>query len=198
VSLQSGIKSASELRVAVPAALKQRLDLLIRECQTEISGLGEVEARNGELTVTSIHLLDQKGSTSETTLDPKAVLAFMASAGEIGVDLEKVRLWWHSHANGGLFWSPKDEACIAGFGSTNTPWLLSIEGNHAGNYIARYDVFPNEEVPVRLTCDAVLVPEVPARELRAIRAEIKRHVKEVPPATRRLAGPADSSRRPRR
>jgi hypothetical protein len=164
--------------VAIPADIRRRLDLYISQCKYEISGLGTIEPRNGRLEVTEIYLLDQVVSSGDTELTKEAVTAFLVEAAGKEIDLSKVRLWWHSHATLSTFWSPTDEVAINSFDSS--PWFVSIVGNHAGDYLARVDFFPQELVPVRLAQKATLQTIYPQGELDSVRGEIEARVSKAP------------------
>jgi len=160
-------------------SLKRRLDLYIANCHLEISGLGEVEVIDGVVTVTALYLLPQRVNASETTLSADTVVDFLASAVEQGVDPSKLRLWWHSHAGHSVGWSGTDEGTIDSFDASQ--WWLSIVGNHAGDYLARVDVFPSETLPFRFTQKASITVEHDDDDLvDEVRSEIEEYVQEAP------------------
>jgi hypothetical protein len=170
--------------VNIPESLKRKLDLYMTLCPFEISGLGEVEAQNGVLTVTALHLLEQEGDAGETKLSTQDQLEFIAKAASNGVDLSKVKLWWHSHATLESYWSPVDEKTIDSTG--RPPWWLSIVGNHREEYLVRLDIFPTPELPLRLTEHGRLLVVRDQKEADAVKKEIKRKVKKrkvAPPTT---------------
>ena len=176
--VQTKGEAAEEVAVAIPADLKRRLDLYIKLCPDEISGLGTIEARSGTLVVTGLYLLEQTVSHSETELSAASIAAFLAEAPGKGIDSNQIRLWWHSHAKSSTFWSATDEKAIESFEAV--PWWVSIVGNHNGDYKARVDVFPNEAVPLRLTHPAQLVTTYVKEELVEVSAEIQRLVTKAP------------------
>lgn len=164
--------------VAVPPDVRMLLDLYITQCKYEISGLGTVESRDGELEVTGIYLLEQTVTSGDTELSDEAVAKFLSEAPGKGIDLGKIRLWWHSHGTLSSYWSPTDEATINSFDSA--PWFVSIVGNHAGDYKARIDFFPTQPVPVRLGQPAVLETSYPPQEVDKAREEIAALVSKAP------------------
>jgi len=176
---------ASAVDVSIPANLRHRLDLYIRQCgNLEVSGLGTVEVRSGILEVTDLYLLEQEVSVGETELSALSVAQFLASAAGQGIDHTKVRLWWHSHGSMESFWSATDDKTIDGF--DHVPWWLSIVGNSRGDYLGRVDVYPNEAVPLRLTHPARLYTSYVAEEVERVRDEVNLLVHEAkkPAATR--------------
>lgn len=180
--------------VAIPADLRRRMDLYISECKYEISGLGTVELNDfGELEVADIYLLDQEVSSGDTTLNVDSVAQFMVEAPDKGIDLSKVRLWWHSHAAIATYWSSTDEATISSF--NQAPWFVSIVGNHAGDYLARLDLFPQESVPVRLAQPAVLTTVHPQKEVERARSEIAEHVSKAPTSSYGIVKSSSSTKK---
>ncbi len=172
--------------VTIPADVKQLIELYITQCKYEISGLGTVECRDGELEVTGIYLLEQMVTSGDTLLPPEVVAQFLAEAPERGIDLSKIRLWWHSHATLSSYWSSTDEATIDSFDSAS--WFVSIVGNHAGDYKARVDFFPTGPIPVRLGQSATLETIHSDQEVEKVRDEIAARVSKAPTPTYSTAG----------
>lgn len=88
------------------AKIKNWVDI----CPQEISGLGIVSAKGGTIYVEDALLLTQECSPAETELDREAIAELQFSLDKNNRD--KLRLWWHSHVNMGVFWSGTDEANI--------------------------------------------------------------------------------------
>jgi hypothetical protein len=87
-----------------------------------------------------------------------------------------LRLWWHSHADGPLYWSKTDEQTIEGLSIDR---LVSVVGNRTPEFECRLDLFS----PQRVTYSALpLIPlpdKTPLDEttLRtSVRAELKEKV----------------------
>lgn len=162
--------------VVIPANLKRLLDLYIRECHHEISGLGRVEVQDGVFRITSLYLLDQEVTAGTTELSTLQVANFMASEIAQGRSTEDIRLWWHSHAKSNTFWSATDVKTIGQFDSS--PWWLSIEGNHKGEYLIRLDVFPSDDLPIHLILPGRLRVEPDPEDLVKVQQEILERVHE--------------------
>lgn len=158
---------------------QQQLDAYIRFCRTEISGFGTVDTIDGQLVITAIHLLDQEVSAVDTILSVESVARFTSEAVAAGVDVGKIRLWWHSHAKIGAYFSPTDEETIETFNAA--PWMLSYVGNHNGDYQARMDIYPTPGLPMRYTLPVKLQTVFDAELVRRTRAEIARKVHEPAP-----------------
>ena len=117
---------------------KSKLDLYIRLCPDEISGLGKVERFDNVFLVRDIYLLQQEVTAGSTDLDPEAVAKFLLKAVQDGIDTVTLSLWWHSHVNMGTFWSGTDTATIERF---QNEAMLSIVGNKKGEYLTRLDIY---------------------------------------------------------
>jgi hypothetical protein len=170
------------IEIDISSEVLRELDLYIVNCATEISGVGDVEvmAAGSRLQVDAIYLLDQVSTDSDTMLDGGALAAFMHQRIVEGGSPETIKLWWHSHNNMAVFWSPTDDATIESFAYTK--WLLSIVGNHRREYLARLDLFPSEKMPFRVTLPARLNevrdydPSVSERILREITERVTQPV----------------------
>lgn len=141
-------------RILISAHAFQRLKLYIDLCPSELAGLGTVGYLEGDLFVTSISLVRQRASDADTELDSEAVADHLLHILHQGGDLSAVRLWWHSHAEGQIFWSKTDEATIE---SLRIDPLLSIVGNKRHEFRCRLDLFS----PDRLTLDSLPLLPLP-------------------------------------
>lgn len=117
---------------------KRQMDAYIQAVTTEISGLGYVENRNGYFYVTRVLLFPQIVSSGDTEISQAAVADYMYNELQAGRSTKMMRVWWHSHATMGVFWSGRDNQTIEGF---RNEWMVSIVGNHAGEYLARLDSY---------------------------------------------------------
>lgn len=153
--------------------MKYYIDLI----DFEISGVGLVEKLpNKDLYVVDLFLIKQVVSAAETKLDSKAVQDFMIEKmKDETFPMEKLRLWWHSHVNMGVFWSGTDKATMNAL-DLDLPednWFLSIVGNKQGLRKARVDIY----APFRMNVDDLEVVVGEDLELEAqIEAEIQEKV----------------------
>lgn len=157
---------SNKLIVLISPEAKQMLDLYVDLATDEVSGLGIVSLVNRQLFIEKIHLLKQKCSSSDTELDPEAISLLMTEMMKNGEDPGKLKLWWHSHANMGVFWSTTDEATAGKFGNG---WMLSVVANKKKEYKVRLDIYD----PVHVVLDdANLVVALPvSAELRKLAEE---------------------------
>jgi len=135
----SGVKPTNQSPVIqIDLLVKQKLDLYIKHCSEEISGLGRVIRQNGKIIITDIILLKQECTSSSSDLDEKELDEFVLSEVEQGRPIEDLKLWWHSHVNMSAFWSSTDTGTIE---KLKNGWCLSIVGNKRGEYKTRVDLF---------------------------------------------------------
>lgn len=133
-----------KIRVLPEALFK--LQGFIDNCDYEISGLGIVSVINGDPVIEDVFILEQEGAAAETNMMMEGIDKFLLEAVKTGLPLEKIRLWFHSHAKMQAFMSSTDVATINKLGAhmcegNDNAWLLSVCGNHAGNFFARVDLF---------------------------------------------------------
>lgn len=108
-------------------------------CPQEISGLGTVIVKAGEIYVDKVFLLDQEVSATETELDPQSVVQLMNTLSR--EDADRLKFWWHSHVNMGVFWSGTDERCISNL--LGTTMVTSVVYNKKRQLLGRLDsAFP--------------------------------------------------------
>lgn len=185
-------ESRPHLRFA--ASAWEKLSLYIRLAQGEVGGLARVRRdRDDGFIITECFLIDQRSSDVDTELDPAATSRFLIEQLQRGVDVEEFRLWWHSHAREAVFWSTDDERTIDHFGGE---WLVSVVGNQAGKFLARFDRYePRRETVGWLD----VVPPGPPPDLDgpaadSARADLSRCVTLIRRSTNKLWTDADLPR----
>jgi hypothetical protein len=170
-------------RIMVTPEILSVFQAYIDTAQEEISGLGEVAVEHGDFFITRLHLFTQKVTVASTDLDQDALFDFLEEAVVNGFDLSKIKLWWHSHANSQVFWSPRDESTIARL--SNSGWMLSIVGNKYKEHLARLDIYKPVHVRLDLAMH-VIPPALPPDQQRVIEQEIARKVTSVSPSKKLL------------
>ena len=131
-------------KIYIGHVAKQKLDLYIKKVHTEISGLGIVEQHENDFLIIDILLFEQTASSAATDLSEEDISIFMVDCIRKGIDTSKLKLWWHSHANMGVFWSATDENTIKLF---DNGWMISLVGNRKGEILSRLDIYD----PIRFT-----------------------------------------------
>jgi proteasome lid subunit RPN8/RPN11 len=169
-------KEVKELKVSVPRVFitpqaMQRLALYIHGCPDEISGLGRVERLGEDFLITEVFLFKQRATGASTELSEKDIAEWLTDLVRQGKDPSKIKLWWHSHASMGAYWSSTDEETVFRFSATD--WMISLVGNKRGEYCVRLDIYK----PIRLTLDGLPL-EVYWLEDKELKAEVEKEIKE--------------------
>lgn len=160
-------------RVYITEEAKKRLDLYVKFAPAgEISGLGCVEPKAGDLLITDLFLFKQVSGPATTELDGEAVSNFLVEAITNGIDPSDLKLWWHSHGEMSVFWSGTDQATAGAFGNQ---WMLCLVANKQGDVLVRLDLY--EPVPITLDGLKLEILLEPDEELaREIEAEVEQKV----------------------
>lgn len=127
----------AELEISAHA--NQKLRAYIDGCKTEISGLGKIKETENGFQLVDVEILKQTVTGATTELDEDALGAFAFELHEQEEDLREWVCWWHSHANMKAFFSGTDIATIKE--TTEQKYLVSLVGNHAGDWKARLDIY---------------------------------------------------------
>jgi hypothetical protein len=151
----------------------EKLQLYANLCPFEISGLGEIEIVPAGFLVRDLFLLKQRCYHTYTELLPDYVARFLISFVEQGKDPVKLKLWWHSHVDMDVFWSPIDDYTARGF---QNDYMLSLVTNKAREHLCRLDIYQ----PLKLTIDRlpVAMPHQSHGEEKGIRDLILKEISE--------------------
>jgi hypothetical protein len=125
-------------RVYITMLAKQKMDYCIQLCDYEISGLGEVVRLGNDFLINNIHLFRQEVTSGSTDLSQNAVAKVVVEMMRVGLDVSKLKFWWHSHAGIEPYWSTADMKVIDTMG---VDWAISYVGNHLGQYKLRIDFY---------------------------------------------------------
>jgi len=172
-------------RILIGAEAFERLKLYIDLCPFEVGGLGTVKPFGEDLVVDDISLIRQRASDSDFELDPQAVADYLLQILQEGKDLSTLRLWWHSHAEGQIFWSHTDEETIE---NLRIDSLLSIVGNKRHEFRCRLDLFS----PDRITLDSLPLLPLPTdcpADSDSLRQELVAELREKMRLVRREVSP---------
>jgi len=167
--------SKEESVIYISPKVNSRIMEYAQSAPEEISGFGSIN-KNTNILDKLFPLLPQHCSDGETDMDEAFLHAFTESGQSSTYDL-----WWHSHSNMGVFWSPQDESCIKLLGQSlcaagNNPRpLISIVVNKQRVYKARIDIF--KPINITLETKIQLYYEFPYAEIEKIRTEVKDKVK---------------------
>ncbi len=187
-----GSKSGTGPRIFIRPQAYRRLTLYITLCPFEVAGLGTVEPLGADLLVSEVFLLRQRASGTDAELDPQAVADHLLHTLRNGGNVSRLRLWWHSHAHGSLYWSETDEETIEGLSIDH---LVSIVGNRTPEFECRLDLFSPQratycKLPLLSLPDNTPIDEMTLRT--AVMAELREKVtligREVFPAPELILG----------
>lgn len=120
----------------------EKVRQLVTQCPQEITGLGKIEIIEKDvLLVTDIAIFKQEVTAGSCELDKDKLMEFVSErVREPYRDAGMWRLWWHSHATMGCFWSGTDTSNIERMGET-ADWMASVVFNHKMEYKARLDMW---------------------------------------------------------
>ena len=115
---------------------------------TEISGMAKShidEEKN--VVVTDFMIFNQEVTGASTVIDDASQAKFLNELMKAGDDPSVWNIWWHSHANMGVFWSATDDKTIEQH--TSQSYLISLVTNKAGEMKARLDIYPKDNSPFK-------------------------------------------------
>jgi hypothetical protein len=171
---QIGAEPVRIPRIWITGQAYSRLRWYIELCPFEVSGIGTVAPHGEDLLVTDIILVRQRASDTDTELDSQAVADHLLQVLQRGEDPSALRVWWHSHAEGDIYWSDTDEETIERF---QIDQLISIVGNRRLNFGCRLDQFS----PKRLTVNnlpLLPLPEESPGDEESLRQRIMAELRE--------------------
>ena len=168
-------------RIIIPLNVYYKMFSYVKNISTEISGLGMVELDQTKriIKITDVFIIKQEASSAKTKLDnedlAKKTVDLLAEydAGDKSKNPSNMKLWWHSHASGGVFWSSTDDDCCDDH--ENGTFLVSIVVNHKKELRCRLDIY----APMRITLDNIPVEiEAPTNYLNEIEDKCKQDMFE--------------------
>jgi hypothetical protein len=164
------------LEILIETGTFHRLKLLLALCPAEIAGLGYVTPHPKGFLIQDLFVLPQRVTESDAELDPGALASFLGRFVSDGGDPSSLQLWWHSHADGEVYWSETDLETIERFPGTR---VISIVGNQRGELLCRLDLFaPRRECLENLPLAIVhgTGEETPV-DLEAIRCQVRAEIR---------------------
>lgn len=159
----------------------QKMVYYTNAARGEISGLGKVGIKKDKILVTDVLIFRQECSHGGTVLDKKQLSLFVVELIQNNKKIQDYKLWWHSHNDFDVFWSPTDEKNILELSKSSQ--LVSICINKMGNIIGRIDtegetehlhvnILPAPNTPLQNQC----IKEV-REKVRNIRLRVVKKVK---------------------
>lgn len=160
--------------ISITSEAASKIFAYTKAVNTEVGGLLVIEEEQGVASVTDALLFNQRASMGGMHLNPKTLAKQLNKiALEEPEKLEKIKGWWHSHCNMGVFWSPVDDACFSNFLQVCQS-TYGIVVNKQGKAKARLDTWTGIGIVSVGNADFELGEIVPRPECAA---EAKRKVK---------------------
>lgn len=171
-----------------------KMKYFIEESNGEITGLGKVkiignsqetiykkdeEAKEvieesiilPQFLIYDIEILEQEISEVSAVLNEQALGQFLFNKLKNKEKVEDYKVWWHSHSEMQAFFSATDDGTIED--STEFPYLISIVGNKAGDFLTRIDI----QKPFRMTINDIELKVEPS-ENSTLRNKCIQEIKE--------------------
>ena len=175
--------------VTIDNDAKARLWAFIRAVKVEVGGMGYAFLQDdGSLAWQDTFLIPQEVTASEVDFEitggDQHAIERAVNDGVLD-DPRFVWVSWHSHHTMKAYWSSTDDKRIAAMNEVGVKRMLSLVGNHAGEYEMRFDLFGVEAHDVKI--GQVTVSDVkfkaeakrePSEFEREITAEVKQNVTE--------------------
>lgn len=140
------------MKVLLTPAVKEKLRYYVEGVKGEISGLGKIEFNGDNCIIVDIRIFEQEVSAAAASLDGTSIAKFSEEMIKSGESLKGWNLWWHSHADMGVFWSGVDTGTMDE-NPLDMQFMLSLVTNKKHEYKARLDVYS----PVHLYLDDIEV-----------------------------------------
>ena len=132
------------MKIILNEDVSKKIKYYVKHAPGEVSGLGKIfKNDDGDIVVTDVCLFEQECSGSVTKIDDKSMDTFMREMVLKGESIKDWMLWWHSHADLGVFWSPTDDKTIEDH-SESSNYLASLVVNKKGESKGRLDIFPKD------------------------------------------------------
>ena len=131
-------------KLYIPAEIVAKMAFYTEFAPGEVSGVGEtVVTEEGDVIIKCISLHKQKCTGSHTDIDDESIAALIYEKQKSGADTAATNLWWHTHADFGVFWSNEDNDTMKVL-SNGVSHLVSIVTNKAGHYKGKLTVVPQD------------------------------------------------------
>ncbi len=128
------------MEIVIKNEALQKMRAYVASVTTEISGLGRAkfDQSTGIWYVDDVKIFEQEVSGAETEMNTEMIAKFITELVRADENVEDWCVWWHSHADMGVFWSGTDTDYMNNSRAGDV--LLSIVTNKKGEYKARIDI----------------------------------------------------------
>ena len=165
-----------KLKILLPFQNYLKLKYYTILCPMEISGLGKIsysKKNKTDIRIEDVFIFPQKVGYSSTDLDKKSISLFFEKEYAKSKTISDIRLWWHSHADAPVCFSPTDEFTIEDFWGKTSDFIISLVVNHKMDMVARIDVFN----PFINTIENIDI-EITSKEDKILENKIRKELKE--------------------
>ena len=144
VDTEAKVERKLKDRIEIPLAVYRKLFYYVKATDSEISGLGAVDAKpdgkgNKIYTLKDVFLFKQKSTGGSTVIHKPSMAKFQLEYIKKGGDTSDLKCWWHSHCDMGTFWSGTDDECCNSFAGDN--YMISVVCNHKNEILGRIDMY---------------------------------------------------------
>ena len=139
------------LKVRVCQNVWEKINGWCTSTNLECSGFGLVRRKGSMFTIYDAFLPSQVCTPGHTTGDTSGLSDIAMSLFKRGIPTEHLKLWWHTHATFGCFWSGTDDDTAKRLSNNADGYGISIVTNHKNEYKARIDA----TYPFQFTLDDI-------------------------------------------
>lgn len=160
-------------RVIIKLQALQKIKCFADICPGEVNGFGLVDRRGNDFIIKDAFLIRQTAGFANVETDPKALNLFIYELAKAGGDPSQITFQWHSHGNGGVFFSGEDVGTIGGYLNDH---MASMVINKRGDIRCRLDLFK----PFSLSLEVLLMVEISRPEdgmIRKCQEEVRKNVR---------------------
>ncbi|KKU15473.1 MAG: hypothetical protein UX23_C0001G0072 [Parcubacteria group bacterium GW2011_GWB1_45_9] len=154
--------------------------LAVHHNPVEISGLAKVQKENGLLYVvrSEPEIFEQECGMSFTDFDIKTYHSWHSRMLKENYlqEISEMRLWWHSHVWGNVYFSGTDKDTISSFGRGFEEWWASLVLNKYGEFCLWLNTKPEWEYPFQID-EIGFTREIEMEEFRSIMVERSHGIK---------------------
>jgi proteasome lid subunit RPN8/RPN11 len=137
-------------RICIGTKTLQKLFCYTLSVSGEISGLGLLEETEDGLIISDVFLIKQEAGAANVVMDEMDLNRFIDECEYP----ERIKVQWHSHGEGSVFFSSEDVQTIAGY---DMDFAVSIVVNRKMEIVCRVDIFNpiyiGLKVPLHLLID---------------------------------------------
>lgn len=137
-------------KIIIGLNASKKLKYFVELADGEISGFAKSKIKDDAIYIEDFILFKQVCTGATTNLDPLMMGMFIDELMKKEEDPSPWNIWWHSHADMGVFWSPTDNIAIQNDMGIRS-YSISLVTNKKGEFKARLDIFPKDNSPFNVS-----------------------------------------------